>query len=208
MVRLHLLALSWAFLVPPALALEVTPGSSCASFCLNDGKTDTLDPKASSTNATDITCRDEDYSSEEAGIKFRNCMQCLAKSNTTTDSESDLHWYLYNLRFTLSSCLFGFPDKPSEGQIQSPCIIDHACRPLKDPLASDGLDADKQDTYGYCEANNGAFMANSTWTCRDCLRASIEQTYFSNCKPSKSFSSAHIPSTDPSPSCHCPPSSM
>lgn len=183
MVRLHLLALSWALILPQALSLEVAPGSSCASFCLDDGQTDSLDASSSSTNTTDITCKDEDYSTEEAGIKFRNCIQCLAKSDKVHERESDLHWYLFNLRYTLSTCLFGFPNVPEEGQMQSPCIIDHACRPLEDPLASDGLDSESSETYGYCEADDGAFMANKTWTCVDCLRATIEQTYFSNCEP-------------------------
>lgn len=191
-MRLHLIALSWALLLPPTLSIEVTPGSSCASFCLNDGQTDSLDPSASSTNATDITCHDDSYSTEEAGIKYRNCIQCLAKSAKVNGEESDLHWYLYNMRFTLSTCLFGFPAKAEEGQTESPCIIDHACKPMADPLAHDDLDAGSADTYGYCEADDGAFMGNKTWTCVDCLRASAEQTYFSNCKPSPGSSKPKI----------------
>lgn len=94
MARLRLAFLFWAVLVKCTAALEVTPGSSCASFCLDDGEGDSLDPFSSSTKATDISCRDDQYSTDEAGIKFRNCIECLAKSERVDGEESDLHWYL------------------------------------------------------------------------------------------------------------------
>lgn len=91
--RLSSLFLLFAAL-PALRALEVTPGSSCASLCLNDGETDAYDPDSSSTNTTDISCSDADYSEEGTGIKFKSCIECLAKSTRVEDEESDLHWYL------------------------------------------------------------------------------------------------------------------
>jgi hypothetical protein len=185
---------------------------------LDKGDGDIMDPLDSSTKATDISCRDDQYSESEAGIKFRNCLECLATSDAVEGEESDLHWYLCkssngnhalstsrqiqfgysrcfektntqifkdNLRYTLSTCLFGFPGTAEDSQVQSPCIIDHACRPLEKPLIEDGLEPEVMDTFGYCEAEEGAFMVNKTWTCRDCLRASAEQTYLANCKSAK-----------------------
>lgn len=82
-------------------SLEVAPGSSCATFCLDDGETDAFNAAASTTNTSDITCQDIDFSTKEKGIKFKNCVDCLAKSKKVSDDESDLHWYLCkpNTRF-------------------------------------------------------------------------------------------------------------
>lgn len=75
-------------------ALEVAPGSSCATFCLDDGETDAFDSSASSTNSSDITCRDIDFSTKDKGIKYKNCLECLSKSEKVHEEESDVHWYL------------------------------------------------------------------------------------------------------------------
>lgn len=75
-------------------SLEVTPGSSCATFCLDDGESDGFDAGASSTNSSDITCRDIDFSTKDKGIKYKSCLECLSKSKRMYEDESDTHWYL------------------------------------------------------------------------------------------------------------------
>ena len=75
-------------------ALQVTPGSSCSAVCLNDTEADPLDPESSSTDVSEITCRDEEYESTKTGLKYRNCLDCLRKSNATRDAESDTQWFL------------------------------------------------------------------------------------------------------------------
>ncbi|KAH7318581.1 hypothetical protein B0I35DRAFT_479072 [Stachybotrys elegans] len=169
---------SGLLLVHTAAALEVTPGSSCASFCLDRVTGDSFNPAASSTGSSDITCSDLDFSQEEAGIKFQNCLECLQTSEKVNGTESDLHWYLYNLRFALSSCLFSIPNEPVN-YVGSPCVLDYACEPLRDSLSEDDFDPDNQDAYGYCSANDGVFERRYR-SCVGCLQASTEQTYLSN----------------------------
>lgn len=75
-------------------ALEVTPGSECEALCL-DGSNSTLSgTDLSSTNASDITCRDREYFSTGTGIRFRNCVTCLQRSKATWKTESDVFWFL------------------------------------------------------------------------------------------------------------------
>ena len=83
-------------LLGSAAALQVTPGSSCASICMDTGEKDAFDPAASTTNSSDITCQDADFSSTDKGKKFQDCLECLQKSKKFDDDEqeSDLHWYL------------------------------------------------------------------------------------------------------------------
>ena len=75
-------------------ALEVTPGSSCATFCLDFDNGDGFDPAASTTNTSDITCKDAGFSSSDSGIKFKNCLECLQKSEKVNGTESDLKWFI------------------------------------------------------------------------------------------------------------------
>lgn len=77
-----------------SFALQVTPGSSCSAVCLNDTEADPLDPASSSTDVSEITCRDDEYESTRTGLKYRNCLDCLRKSNATRDDESDTQWFL------------------------------------------------------------------------------------------------------------------
>ncbi|CAI6100312.1 unnamed protein product [Clonostachys chloroleuca] len=162
-----------------SLALEFTPGSSCASLCLDNGETDAFDAAASSTNSSDITCLDTSFGSDVKGKKYKSCLECLAKSEKVEGSESDIHWYLYNVRYATSTCLFGLPS-PASTQMNSPCILDNACKNLKGPLTEDNLNASRTDTYGYCDAASGAFKEKAVWPCVKCLQATSDQKYLSN----------------------------
>lgn len=196
------LALLLAFLIGTVLALEVTPGSSCATFCLDEVSGNGFDPKASTTNTSDITCKDSDFSKQAVGIKFQNCLECLQKSEKTNGTESDLHWYLCklsrtkalnglspmnsantvkdNLRYTISTCLFSIPAAPSF-DVDSPCVIDYGCQPFRESLTFDNLTSTSNETYGYCEADDGVFMGSKLKGCISCLQSSGNQVYLSNC---------------------------
>ncbi|CAM1508346.1 Fc.00g051940.m01.CDS01 [Cosmosporella sp. VM-42] len=170
-----------AFVFGIVSALEVTPGSSCSTFCLGLGEeSNGFDPKASTTNTSEITCKDTEYATTDIGIKFKSCIECLQKSEKVNGTEFDLNWYLYNLRYTISTCLFSVPNKPLETDIDSPCVIDYACRPLKDPLTADNLSSTSNDTYGYCSTDNGEFRGKTLWPCISCLQSSGDQVYLSN----------------------------
>jgi hypothetical protein len=75
-------------------ALQVTPGSTCAAFCLDNPESDPLNPNASNTTPDDITCTDDSYDNSATGIKFKNCLDCLQQSNATRGTESDVSWFL------------------------------------------------------------------------------------------------------------------
>ncbi|KAH7152345.1 hypothetical protein B0J13DRAFT_548166 [Dactylonectria estremocensis] len=175
------ISLAWllVFLLGSVLALEVTPGSSCATFCLDEVSGSGFDPAASTTNTSDIMCKDTDFSKKAVGIKFQNCLECLQKSEKTNGTESDLHWYLYNLRYTISTCLFSIPAAPSF-DVDSPCVIDYGCQPLGEALTSDNLTSTSNDTYGYCDADDGQFMGSKLKGCISCLQSSGNQVYLSN----------------------------
>lgn len=84
-----------AFSFTPSIsALEVTPGSSCASTCLDSTTGDAFDPAASTTNTSDIVCYDVDYYSTTAGVKFKDCLECLQTSTDVNGSESDVSWFI------------------------------------------------------------------------------------------------------------------
>lgn len=77
-----------------ATALQVTPNSPCASFCVDSDGLDLSDPGASSTKNGDITCYDSEYTSSRAGQKFQRCISCLQDSPFAQGKESDQLWFL------------------------------------------------------------------------------------------------------------------
>jgi hypothetical protein len=79
---------------PPASALQVTPGSPCSSFCIDEANLDETDPDSSNTTPDDISCSDEDYGTEEHGQKFQRCLTCLQDSDFAEGHESDQQWFL------------------------------------------------------------------------------------------------------------------
>lgn len=91
---LYFYLLSIVALAQVLLALEVTPGSSCSTFCLDFEKGNGFDPLASTTNTSDIICKDAGFSSSDVGIKFKKCLECLQKSEKVDGPESDLKWFI------------------------------------------------------------------------------------------------------------------
>ncbi|CAJ2507525.1 Uu.00g087110.m01.CDS01 [Anthostomella pinea] len=159
------------------VALQVTPGSACAALCLDDPEGDALDPKSSNTTPDDIVCTDEDYETSGAGIKYKNCIDCLQKSNATSGTESDTSWFLYNVRYSVDVCVYGFPNA-TKG-VSSPCDINYACQPLKTALESGSLSS-TGDQYEYCSADGGSFLGSQTEACLQCFASSTNQAYLSN----------------------------
>ncbi|POR37062.1 Uncharacterized protein TPAR_02740 [Tolypocladium paradoxum] len=162
------------------LALEVTPASHCATVCLDSPGGNPFKASDSTTKSTDISCQDLDYSTTDTGIKFRKCLECLQTSKKVDREESDLKWYIYNLRYTITTCLFSEPAPPPNGTLHSPCDVGQACKPLKAPLTSDGVKPVPQATWGYCTANDGAFMGSNLSPCISCLQATEGTAYLSN----------------------------
>lgn len=75
-------------IISRTLALQVTPGSTCAPVCLDSPQGDTP------LNVSDIVCDDSDYFSSEAGVKFKKCEECLQASKAVNGSQSDSSRFL------------------------------------------------------------------------------------------------------------------
>ncbi|KAI0532427.1 hypothetical protein GGR58DRAFT_490326 [Xylaria digitata] len=172
-----LLLLSISFLQHGA-ALQVTPGSTCAAFCLDNPESDPLNPDSSNTRSSDITCTDDSFDNTATGIKFKNCLDCLQKSNATSNTESDVSWFLYNIRYSVDVCLFGFPNASSE-VISSPCTINWGCQPLKKALEAGSLDS-RRDQFEYCTADGDFLSSNNVDDCIQCFASSPNQGHLSN----------------------------
>jgi hypothetical protein len=158
-------------------ALQVTAGSSCAALCLEDPEADALDPSSSSTNPGEVACNDDDYESTSTGIKYKNCIDCLQKSNATQGTEEDSSWLLYNLRYSVDVCMYGFQNESK--RISSPCDIEYACQPLRGALEAGRLDPSR-DQYEYCSVDGGIFSTSRVDSCIQCFSTSTEQVYIAN----------------------------
>ncbi|KAK4100101.1 hypothetical protein N658DRAFT_138929 [Parathielavia hyrcaniae] len=160
-----------------ASGLQVTPNSPCSSVCRDSLDLDASDPNSSSTLNSDITCQDADYSSA-AGTKFKSCMTCLQTSTFSQGSESDIKWFLYNLRYTAAYCLFGFPnatDIPS-----TPCITETACGPLRDSLEHGILNPSDSTAYSYCSVGGGDLDLVHFEQCIPCVSVGSTADYLAN----------------------------
>ncbi|KHN95770.1 uncharacterized protein MAM_06382 [Metarhizium album ARSEF 1941] len=164
----------------PITALQVTPGSRCAVECLDSPGGNEFSASDSTTTPDDVSCRDLDYSTTDAGIKFRKCLDCLQHSNKVEKTESDLRWYIYNLRYTLTTCMYGAPKTAKNGTVATQCNTDKACKAMKEPLIEPGFNGTPDTTWDYCTANNGAFMGPNLSPCISCLQATEGQVYLSN----------------------------
>ncbi|KAI0490410.1 hypothetical protein F4859DRAFT_7179 [Xylaria cf. heliscus] len=164
-------------LIPHVVALQVTPNSPCASFCIDSEGDDVSDPNSSSTTNKDITCYDSKYTTSLAGQKFQRCISCLQDSTFSQGSESDQLWFLYNLRYAFNNCIFGFPN--AVGIPSSPCTTSTACGALEAALTGDDLSPKNLD-YSYCDADGGVITSSSTSKCMTCVGASDDQGFLVN----------------------------
>lgn len=100
------------FLLPSlSCALLVAPNSPCSASCGN---------VLTSTSGAEITCLDQDYASTTYGATFETCVNCEIAS-TYVDPQSgmtDLQAALYNVRFALSWCLFGYDNNTQAADSQ------------------------------------------------------------------------------------------
>ncbi|KAI1123307.1 hypothetical protein F5Y10DRAFT_55875 [Nemania abortiva] len=158
-------------------ALQVTPNSPCASFCLDSEGGDVSDPNASTTTNEDITCLDSQYASSPVGLKFQRCISCLQDSTFSQGSESDQLWFLYNLRYTFDNCIFGFPN--ATGNPSTPCSTSTACGVLRDSLTEGDLNPD-DPAYSYCDVDGGVITSSEVQKCMSCVGASDGQGFLVN----------------------------
>ncbi|CAK7223977.1 hypothetical protein SCUCBS95973_005362 [Sporothrix curviconia] len=97
-------------------------------------------------------------------------------------SETDVGWYLYNVRYAVDVCLFSSPGKSaSNSSTSSPCILSGNCLPLKENLETGDMKPDNETEYQYCTASSGAFGGTQLNNCVECLQTNTPQSYLSNC---------------------------
>jgi len=160
-VLLFLTALIWS-----SAGLESLPNSPCAIQCGN---------ALGGTTGADIVCNNGDFSGTAAGQTFQSCVTCQLGSTYVdpVTKQTDLQWALYNLRYAMSWCLFGFPNNTNVGD--TPCITSTACGPLENAIEFDSLSSDAS-AYAYCSL----FTVASIPKCNDCLSVQTSQYYLLN----------------------------
>src|SRR3954454_7619466 len=82
-----------------------------------------------------------------------------------------------NMRYSLSYCIFGYPNSSNT----SPCVTSFACEPLTIPLEDGILSSQSTDQYGYCSANESAATHQIFNRCASCVAASGNTQYLANC---------------------------
>ncbi|OAA75771.1 hypothetical protein LEL_07759 [Akanthomyces lecanii RCEF 1005] len=142
-----------------ARAVLVTENSPCQIKCGN---------VLESTSQSDIACGDNGFGAGDSQI-FKGCVQCEINSHFIgPKNETDVTAALYNMRYTLSSCLFGIPGK--DHMLNSnPCVTSKACANFMNATIFDKVSA-KDRGYEYCDlwpADNDIDFKG----CRDCLAA-------------------------------------
>ncbi|KAI7776558.1 exo-alpha-sialidase neuraminidase [Diaporthe eres] len=158
-------------IISRTLALQVTPGSACASLCLDSAQRDTP------LGTSDIVCDDSDYFSSEGGVKFKKCEECLQTSKAVNGSESDSSRFLYNLRYASATCLFNYPEHNANSTAS--CDLDTACKPLQKAVETGLSSQTGAADFSYCSADDSAFHGSSIDNCVTCLQSS-SSSYVAN----------------------------
>ncbi|RFU33923.1 hypothetical protein B7463_g2448, partial [Scytalidium lignicola] len=146
---------------------------------MNDPTQDPSDPNVSNTYDNEITCTDSSFDTSAVGQKFKSCLSCLRNSTASGSGESDQSWFLYNLRFALDSCLFGFPNTTDQLK-DSPCSTSYSCGPLQTALEDGNLVPGNGSEFSYCSADGNAVMGSALSVCRNCLQETPDEQYLAN----------------------------
>jgi len=165
-MRLSLVALT-VFVPTITQALLVVPTSpQCAELCGN-----TLD----GTSGSEITCNDGDYSSSAYGASFKACIACELQSTyfDPNSRQSDLQAAIYNLRFALAWCMFGWENN-THG-VNTPCSTSFSCGPLQKSFVYDSLNPNAS-SYSYCPM----FDTTQAPKCSECLMETGYTSFLGN----------------------------
>lgn len=153
-----------AFIATTA-ALLASSNSPCAPLCGN-----TL---SSTEGERDIVCEDSAYTST-AGITFKGCTTCQFNSTYVdpVTQLSDLEAALYNVRFAVSYCLFGFGRQNTP---TTPCVTDAACGLLVGAFDNSSL-ASNTSHLAYCSSIDHAHVLS----CDACVEQTTESFLINN----------------------------
>ncbi|KAJ5949132.1 hypothetical protein N7454_000716 [Penicillium verhagenii] len=170
-------------LVPAGLGLRVTSGSSCTDSCNKWGV-------STNTTADEISCVDTAFNSTAKGEDFKDCITCELESTyeDATTGETDVNWALYNLRFAVSTCVFGYPESVSN--VSSPCPV--ACGTVQDAVQFDIEDPVVGELSAWCDTTS--FADNVINTCEFCYNLTTNQIYLANFLEAVRYN-CHFPTT-------------
>lgn len=161
-------------LIPVATSLQTVSGSNCSSVCTSGGASDTL--------PNDVVCNDSEFTSTTNGTRFRECVECELQSSavdTSADSmtgDTDVNWGLYNLRYALSTCVYGIPVE--KASMSTPCQV--SCQPLENALAAGFDGSTTSQALDYC--SNANFSSTAVYKCADCYNLTSTMRLMGNCK--------------------------
>ncbi|QSZ30593.1 hypothetical protein DSL72_000150 [Monilinia vaccinii-corymbosi] len=161
----------FGFLNSIALALMVTPDSPCMSLC-SDGQ------DSDSIHETEIVCQNNNFITTTVGQKLKSCLSCLQLSTAAGDGQNDQHSFIYNIRYNLASCLYGFSN--ATDAIATPCSTSKACGPLQLAIEDGNFITSNETAYSYCSANYNSILSRGTSACLSCLQSGSTESYLSN----------------------------
>ncbi|KAF5021651.1 hypothetical protein F66182_6309 [Fusarium sp. NRRL 66182] len=161
-------------------ALHFTSDSECAVLCSDGSNSTSAESQVSATNPSDVVCEDGEYAKSGNGIRFKNCLNCLQKSQATWEEEGDVYWFLYNVRYAFDVCLYSYPDEAVSGTISSPCNIESSCGSLETALTTSLLNPSTDNQLDYCRANDSIIETSSYKECLSCLKSTSDQKYLAN----------------------------
>ncbi|KAL1961075.1 hypothetical protein VTO42DRAFT_4963 [Malbranchea cinnamomea] len=166
MILLLALTLS-SILARPAYSLRVASGSPCW---------DTCSKPSVNTTGDDIVCRDYMFSEEEEGRRFEECVSCELESTHFLKryDETDVEWGLYNLRYAVSTCIFGYPVEKQS--LSTPCQV--SCESLKDAIAYGLKRPNGFTAYDFCDLDS--FDDNVVTKCAECYSQTADEKYMAN----------------------------
>lgn len=152
-------------LASSSIALQVLPNSPCAVQCGND---------LGGTSGADIACLDTSYGITP-GQTFQTCVGCQLSSTYVdpTTQQTDLQSALYNMRYAISWCIFGYPNNTQVGS--SPCETGFACGQLQSAFEFDSL-APEQGEFAYCSQYASYLVPR----CTNCTAQVQSQMYLTN----------------------------
>ncbi|SLM39988.1 hypothetical protein LPUS_10656 [Lasallia pustulata] len=144
--------------------------SNCTTVCA-EGET------SPATNGKDISCNDGDFNDTATGSAFQACVSCELRSQARDQAtgQTDVGWALYNLRYALDWCIFGFPTR--NDQVQSNACIE-TCDAIAMALETNILTPNLSSPYDYCQADP-AFLTNLS-SCAFCQSFVPNRVYLSN----------------------------
>lgn len=140
-------------LLPPLLilslcslssSLHVVSSSPCRSVCATSSGV--------GTRTEDVVCLDSEYASTTNGTGFQDCVVCELESTAVDSSNgaTDVGWGLYNLRYALSTCVFGFPQEKIS--TSTPCQV--SCEPLRSAIGHNLNTNATLEDLSYCSLSS------------------------------------------------------